>query len=148
MLEAAGVDFVFAPSAEEMYPAGATATVDVGAVAERLDGAGRPGHFRGVSTVVSKLFHIVAPDAAYFGQKDAVQVAVLKRLVADLDFGIDMVVCPIVRDADGLALSSRNAYLSPAERSQALAIPRAPARHAGDPRRGHTPHRSACAPKA
>jgi pantoate--beta-alanine ligase len=125
MLEAAGVDLVFTPTAREMYPAGALTTVDAGALGERLDGAGRPGHFRGVTTVVSKLFHVVLPDAAYFGQKDAVQVAVLRRMVADLDFGIRMVICPIVRDPDGLAMSSRNAYLSAEERAQALAISRA-----------------------
>jgi pantoate--beta-alanine ligase len=125
MLEAAGVDLVFTPTAQEMYPAGATTTVDVGPLGGMLDGAGRPGHFRGVTTVVSKLFHVLGPDAAYFGQKDAVQVAVLRRMVADLNFGIDMVVCPIVRDPDGLALSSRNAYLSAQERQQALALPRA-----------------------
>ncbi len=121
----AGVDFVFAPSVEEMYPAGATTCVDVGELGNRLDGASRPGHFRGVATVVAKLFHIVQPGRAYFGQKDAVQVTVLRRMVRDLNFPVDLIACPIVRDADGLALSSRNAYLSPAEREQALAIPRA-----------------------
>ena len=125
MLEAEGVELLFAPSVEEMYPAGAQTYVDVGEVGSRLDGKSRPGHFRGVVTVVSKLFHIVMPDAAYFGQKDAAQVAVLQAMVRDLNFPLQMVVCPTVRDNDGLALSSRNRYLSHAERSQALALPRA-----------------------
>lgn len=125
MLQAAGVDLVFAPTAEEMYPAGATATVDVGELGGRLDGASRPGHFRGVATVVSKLLHVAAPDKAYFGQKDAVQVAVLRRMMLDLDFETELVRCPIVREADCLAMSSRNAYLSATERRQALALSRA-----------------------
>ena len=125
LFESAGVDFVFAPSAAEMYPTDASTFVDVGELGTRLDGASRPGHFRGVATVVSKLFHIVQPDRAYFGQKDAVQVAVLRRMVRDLNFPLDLIACPIVRDPDGLALSSRNAYLTPAERVHALALPRA-----------------------
>jgi pantoate--beta-alanine ligase len=125
LFEAAGVELLFAPTAEEMYPRGSTTFVDVGELGTKLDGASRPGHFRGVATVVSKLFHIVQPDLAFFGQKDAVQVAVLRRMVQDLNFPVELVACPIVRDADGLALSSRNAYLSAAERTQALAIPRA-----------------------
>jgi pantoate--beta-alanine ligase len=125
LFEAAGVDLLFAPAAEEMYPRGSTTFVDVGELGTKLDGASRPGHFRGVATVVSKLFHIVQPDLAFFGQKDAVQVAVLRRMVQDLNFPVELVACPIVRDQDDLALSSRNAYLSPAERLQALAIPRA-----------------------
>ncbi|SNS35370.1 pantothenate synthetase [Granulicella rosea] len=125
MLEAAGVELLFAPTAEEMYPAGAATFVDVGELGAKLDGASRPGHFRGVATVVSKLLHVIAPDKAYFGQKDAVQVAVLARMMRDLNFEAELVRCPIVRDADCLAMSSRNAYLSAAERQQALALPRA-----------------------
>jgi pantoate--beta-alanine ligase len=121
----AGVDLLFAPAAAEMTPPGATTFVDAGELGSRLDGAARPGHFRGVATVVSKLFHIIQPDRAYFGQKDAVQIAVLRRLVADLNFPVELVACPIVRDPDGLALSSRNAYLSAAERTHALALSRA-----------------------
>jgi pantoate--beta-alanine ligase len=123
-LQKAGVDFIFAPSPEEMYPPGATAWVNVEEVSERLDGRSRPGHFRGVTTVVSKLFHIVEPDFAFFGQKDAAQVAVVRRLVRDLNFPVQIVVCPIVREPDGLAMSSRNIYLSPQERKSALALSR------------------------
>ena len=126
LFEAAGVDIVFAPGVGEMVPAGAaTTTVDVGEIGARLDGAHRPGHFLGVATIVAKLFHVIQPDRAYFGQKDAVQVAVLRRMVRDLNFPVEMVACPIVRDEDGLALSSRNAYLSADERRRALVIPRA-----------------------
>jgi pantoate--beta-alanine ligase len=124
LFEAAGVELLFAPTAEEMYPRGSTTFVDVGELGTKLDGASRPGHFRGVATVVSKLFHIVQPDLAFFGQKDAVQVAVLRQMVRDLDFPVELIACPIIRDADGLALSSRNAYLTPAERTRALALPR------------------------
>jgi pantoate--beta-alanine ligase len=124
-LQKAGVDFIFAPSPDEMYPPGATAWVNVEGVSERLDGRSRPGHFRGVTTVVSKLFHIVEPDFAFFGQKDAAQVAVIRRLVRDLNFPLEIVVCPIIREADGLAMSSRNIYLSPQERKSALALSRA-----------------------
>ena len=120
-----GVDLLFAPSAEEMYPAGASTFVDVEGVSDRLDGVSRPGHFRGVSTVVAKLFHIVGPDKAFFGQKDAAQVAVLRRMVRDLHFGLELVVCPTVREADGLAMSSRNRYLSSVERRQALVLSKA-----------------------
>jgi pantoate--beta-alanine ligase len=109
----------------EMVPAGATTTVDVGAIGTKLDGAHRPGHFLGVATIVAKLFHVIQPDRAYFGQKDAVQVAVLRQMVRDLNFPVELVACPIVRDEDGLALSSRNAYLSAEERARALTIPRA-----------------------
>jgi len=116
---------VLAPSAEEMYPAGYQTWVDVGELGAGLEGAHRPGHFRGVATVCLKLFNIVRPARAYFGQKDAQQAAVVKRLVEDLDLEVQIRVLPTVRDDDGLALSSRNAYLSPAEREQALALPRA-----------------------
>ena len=125
LLREAGVAHLFAPTAEEMYPAGATTFVEVGGLSDRLDGASRPGHFRGVATVVSKLFHIVQPDTAFFGQKDAAQLAVLRAMVRDQNFPIRIVGCPIVRDLDGLAMSSRNRYLSPDERRAALAIPQA-----------------------
>lgn len=124
-LDQTGVDFVFAPSVAEMYPEGATTYVHVEGVSEKLDGQSRPGHFKGVSTVVAKLFHIIPADHAYFGQKDAAQVAVLRKMVRDQNFDIELVVCPIVREKDGLALSSRNAYLSEAERKQALVLNRA-----------------------
>jgi len=125
LLEREGVELVFAPGAEEMYPVGASTFVEVECVSDRLDGASRPGHFRGVATVVAKLFHIVAPDKAFFGQKDAAQVAVLRKMVRDLNFDLELVVCPTVREADGLALSSRNRYLSVEERRQALVLSRA-----------------------
>lgn len=125
MLETAGVDLLFAPTVEEMYPPGSTTFVNVEGVSERLDGVSRPGHFRGVSTVVSKLFHIVEPDKAFFGQKDAAQVAIIERMVRDLDLPVEIVVGPIVREPDGLAMSSRNAYLNPTERKQALVLSRA-----------------------
>lgn len=124
MLEREGVDFVFAPSVEEMYPAGAVTWVTVEEMSGKLDGRSRPGHFRGVTTVVSKLFHIVEPDRAFFGQKDAAQVAIIRRMVRDLDLPVEIVVCPIVREPDGLAMSSRNAYLSPEQRKQALVLHR------------------------
>lgn len=124
-LEAAGVDVLFAPTAEVMYPAGNTTTIDPGEIATRLDGASRPGHFRGVATIVARLFHIVQPDRAYFGQKDAAQVAVLRHIVRDLNLPVELAVCPIVREPDGLAMSSRNRYLSPTERSRALVLSRA-----------------------
>jgi pantoate--beta-alanine ligase len=123
LLEAEGVDVLFAPSVEEMYRRGSTTFVEVEGIGDRLDGASRPGHFRGVATVVAKLFLAAEPNRAYFGQKDAAQVAVLRRMTADLLLPVELVVCPIVRDPDGLAMSSRNRYLSPAERQQALAIP-------------------------
>ncbi len=126
LLQAEGVDLVFAPSAAEMYPSGGLTTfVDPGDLGTRLDGRSRPGHFRGVTTVVSKLFHIVQPDRAFFGQKDAAQVAVLRAMVRELNFGTEMVVCPTVRDADGLALSSRNKFLTPDQRRDALALSQA-----------------------
>jgi pantoate--beta-alanine ligase len=121
-LEAAGVHLLFAPSAADMYPPGNTTFVDPGDIGNRLDGASRPGHFRGVATIVSRLFHIVGPDRAYFGQKDAAQVAVLRRMVRDLNFPVRIVVCPISREPDGLAMSSRNRYLSPDERKRALIL--------------------------
>jgi pantoate--beta-alanine ligase len=124
LLLEAGVDLVFAPAAEEMAPAHATSFIEVGGIGDRLDGRSRPGHFRGVSTIVGKLFHIVAPHAAFFGQKDAAQVAVLRAMVRDLNFDLELVVCPTVREPDGLALSSRNRYLSPEERHHALALSR------------------------
>ena len=118
-LEEAGVDVVFAPTAEEMYPAGFDTHVDVGRIAERLEGEARPGHFRGVATVVCKLLSIVRPDRAYLGSKDAQQGLVIQRLNADLDLGAEIVMCPTVREPDGLALSSRNAYLDAEERRAA-----------------------------
>jgi len=121
----AGVDLVFAPSVDEMYPPGFQTWVEVAELGTILEGRHRPGHFRGVATVCLKLFVVVAPDVAYFGQKDAQQVAVLGRMVRDLALELELRVHPTVRDLDGLALSSRNARLSPAERAQALAFPRA-----------------------
>ncbi|HEV3308649.1 MAG TPA: pantoate--beta-alanine ligase [Candidatus Sulfotelmatobacter sp.] len=125
LLEREGVELLFAPSVEEMYPAGATTWVTVEGLSDRLDGRSRPGHFRGVTTVVAKLFHIVEPDAAFFGQKDAAQVAIVRRMVRDLNFPVEVVACPIVREADGLAMSSRNAYLDLEQRKQALVLHRA-----------------------
>ena len=121
----AGVDLVFAPAADEMYPPGFQTWVEVTELGSILEGRFRPGHFRGVATVVLKLFTIVCPTHAYFGQKDAQQVEVIRRLIRDLALEIELRVLPIVRDADGLALSSRNALLSPGERERALALPRA-----------------------
>ena len=123
--EEAGVDLLFAPPAEEVYPAGFDTWVEPGKLATILEGASRPDHFRGVATVCTKLFTVVGPDVAFFGQKDAQQVAVVRRLVADLDLPLEIVAVPTVRDPDGLALSSRNGFLSPAERATALALPRA-----------------------
>jgi len=119
-----GTDAIFAPPVEEMYPAGAATFVDLYSLTDRLDGASRPGHFRGVATIVAKLLIAAEPDQAIFGQKDAAQVAVIRRVVADLCLPTEIVVCPIVRDPDGLALSSRNVFLSPVERTQALALSR------------------------
>jgi pantoate--beta-alanine ligase len=124
-LEAAGVELVFAPAAGTMYPPGTTTYVDVGELGTRLDGASRPGHFRGVATIVARLFNIVQPDRAYFGQKDAAQVAVIRRMVRDLNVPVQLAVCPIVREQDGLAMSSRNGYLSAEERGRALILRRA-----------------------
>ncbi|MBT0652902.1 pantoate--beta-alanine ligase [Geomobilimonas luticola] len=122
--EAAGVDVIFAPRAGEMYPAGYQTYVDVERLTLPLCGASRPGHFRGVTTVVSKLFNIVQPDVALFGSKDYQQLAVIRRMVADLNMPIEVVGMPIVREADGLALSSRNAYLSSSQRQAALCLSR------------------------
>lgn len=120
--EEEGVDVVFCPSVEEMYPEGVATTVKVGRVTEGLCGDHRPGHFDGVTTVVAKLFNVVQPDVAYFGQKDAQQAAVIRRMTKDLFWPIQIVVCPTVREPDGLAMSSRNAYLAPAEREQARSL--------------------------
>ncbi|MGI2335248.1 MAG: pantoate--beta-alanine ligase [Dehalogenimonas sp.] len=119
LLSAAGVSAVFMPGAEEMYPPGADTSVVPGRIAERLEGAVRPGHFTGVATIVLKLFNLVQPTRAYFGQKDAQQVAVIKKMVADLNAPVDLVVMPTVREDDGLAMSSRNTYLNPSERQAA-----------------------------
>ena len=124
LLEKEGVDLIFAPSVAEMYPSAGITYVNVEGLSERLDGQSRPGHFRGVTTVVSKLFHIVEPDRAVFGQKDAAQVAIIQRMVRDLNIPVEIVVAPIVRESDGLAMSSRNAYLSPKQRKQALVLSR------------------------
>jgi pantoate--beta-alanine ligase len=118
------VDLVFIPSVEEMYPPGFDTVVDPGTLATVLEGAARPGHFRGVATICTRLFSLVGPDRAYLGRKDAQQVAVLKQVVRDLGLPLEIVPCPTVRDADGLALSSRNAYLGPSDRGAALALPR------------------------
>lgn len=125
LLKAENVDIVFTPGVEEMYPPGAMTFVTVDGISERLEGAVRPGHFRGVATVCAKLFHAVEPDVAFFGQKDAQQVAVISKMVRELDFPLEITVCPIVREADGLAMSSRNVYLDPTERKQALVLHRA-----------------------
>ncbi|MBA3383673.1 MAG: pantoate--beta-alanine ligase [Actinobacteria bacterium] len=123
--EAAGVDLLFAPAPEEMYPPGFQTWVDVEELGSRLEGVHRPGHFRGVATVCLKLINIVRPQRAYFGQKDAQQVAVLRRMILDLELELELRVLPTVRDGDGLALSSRNARLSPEERERARSLPRA-----------------------
>jgi pantoate--beta-alanine ligase len=125
LAEEAGVDLLFAPSGDEMYPPGFQTWVEVEELGNILEGRFRPGHFRGVATVCLKLFHLVRPDRAYFGQKDAQQAAVLKHMVRDLALDLEIRVLPTVRDPDGLALSSRNAYLSEEERERALALPRA-----------------------
>ena len=120
-----GVDVIFAPEAATMYPTDRPmVTIDAGEMGKRLEGASRPGHFTGVLTVVGKLFHLVRPDLAVFGEKDAQQIALIRRMVADLDFPVEIVGAPILRDPDGLASSSRNIYLSAAERTAALALPR------------------------
>ncbi|TMC00223.1 MAG: pantoate--beta-alanine ligase [Chloroflexi bacterium] len=125
MLRKAGVDAIYKPSVADMYPPGAGTRVNVHGVGDSLEGVARPGHFEGVATVVAKLFAATIPDRAYFGQKDAQQLAVVKRLAADLDLGVEIRACPTVREADGLALSSRNAYLDAAERQAAVCLSRA-----------------------
>lgn len=125
MLEAADVDMVWTPTPEVMYPPGYQTWVEVQEMTRPLEGAQRPGHFKGVTTVVSKLFNAVQPDKAYFGQKDAQQAAVIRQMTADLNFPIEIVVCPIVREPDGLAMSSRNVYLEPAQRQAATVLFRA-----------------------
>jgi pantoate--beta-alanine ligase len=122
LLEAAGVDLVFVPTAEAMYPPGFDTRIEVGSVTDVLEGAVRPGHFAGVATVVAKLFNITRPTRAYFGQKDGQQCVVIRQLVRDLDIPVEIVVAPTQREADGLALSSRNSYLTVAERTAAPAI--------------------------
>jgi len=124
-LETDGVELLFAPLASEFVRPDATTFVEVAGVGERLDGASRPGHFRGVATIVAKLFNAVGPDRAYFGQKDAAQVAVLKAMVRDLNFPVDLIICPTIREEDGLAMSSRNRYLSAEERGRAAILRRA-----------------------
>jgi pantoate--beta-alanine ligase len=132
LLEGEGVELLFAPAVEEMYPRAADKSVratdvtwvTVEGLSDKLDGRSRPGHFRGVTTVVAKLFHIVEPDVAFFGQKDAAQVAIIRRMVRDLNLPVEIMVCPIVREADGLAMSSRNAYLGPEQRKRALVLHR------------------------
>ena len=122
MLRRESVDLVFTPKPEEIYPPGFATWVDVGELGERLEGAVRPGHFRGVATVVAKLFSITRPDRAYFGQKDGQQTLVVRQLARDLNLGVEVVVAPTVREPDGLALSSRNAYLTPEQRQAAPVI--------------------------
>jgi len=124
LLEKEGVDILFAPPVEEIYPCGAVTWVLVEGLSEKLDGRSRPGHFQGVTTIVAKLFHIIEPVVAFFGQKDAAQLAVIRRMVRDLNFPVEIVACPIVRESDGLAMSSRNAYLNREERARALVLPR------------------------
>jgi pantoate--beta-alanine ligase len=136
--ESAGANIVFLPSVEEMYPQKRVTTVAVSEVTDLLCGASRPGHFDGVATVVTKLFNIVQPDRAYFGLKDAQQVAVVTRMVQDLNMPVEIVPCPILRESDGLAMSSRNVYLSPEERRQALGLSESLARVAGWIREGWT----------
>jgi pantoate--beta-alanine ligase len=124
LLESEGVDLLFAPAVDEMYPNGTLTWVMVEDLSDKLDGRSRPGHFRGVTTIVTKLFHAVEPDAAFFGQKDAVQAAIIRRMVRDLNFPVEIVICPIVREPDGLAMSSRNIYLDLQQRKQALVLQR------------------------
>jgi pantoate--beta-alanine ligase len=124
LLENEGVDLLFAPPVDEMYPNGTPTWVAVEDLSDKLDGRSRPGHFRGVTTIVTKLFHAVEPDAAFFGQKDAAQAAIIRRMVRDLSFPVEIVICPIVRELDGLAMSSRNIYLDLQQRKQALVLQR------------------------
>jgi pantoate--beta-alanine ligase len=128
MLTKEGVEVIFAPAAEEMYRQGAVTYVTVEGLSDRLCGRSRPGHFRGVTTVVAKLFHIIEPDLAFFGQKDAAQLAIIRRMVRDLNMPVEIVACPIVREPDGLAMSSRNQYLNTGERKAALVLHRSLAR--------------------
>lgn len=125
LLVAENTDYLFNPSVDQMYPTGVSTWVTVEGISDKLDGRSRPGHFRGVTTVVAKLFNIIQPDLAFFGQKDAAQVAVIRKMVRDLDLDVRIVVCPIVREPDGLAMSSRNAYLYAAQRKQATVLHRA-----------------------
>jgi pantoate--beta-alanine ligase len=125
LLEKEKTDVVFVPSEEEVYPRGYNSWVEVGQVTERLEGSSRPGHFRGVATVVAKLFNIVEPSRGYFGQKDAQQAIVIKKMVRDLDMNLEIIVAPTIREADGLAMSSRNVYLNPEERQAATVLFRA-----------------------
>jgi pantoate--beta-alanine ligase len=141
--ESARVDVLFAPDASVVYPVGFDTSVEPGALGEILEGASRPGHFRGVATVCTKLFSIVQPSVAYFGQKDAQQVAVVRQVVRDLDLPLEIVAVPTVRDPDGLALSSRNVFLSATERATALALPRALAAGEEALRTGDDPVRAA-----
>jgi pantoate--beta-alanine ligase len=122
LLKQEGVDLIFAPSVEEMYPAGAVTYVTVEGLSDKLCGRSRPGHFRGVTTVVAKLFHVVEPDRAFFGQKDAAQSTIIRRMVRDLNMPVQIEVCPIVRELEGLAMSSRNAYLDDQQRKSALVL--------------------------
>jgi len=124
LLEKEGVDILFAPTVEEIYPRGSVTWVTVEGLSDKLDGRSRPVHFRGVTTIVAKLFHIIEPDVAFFGQKDAAQLAVIRRMVRDLNFPVEIVACPIMREADGLAMSSRNSYLNRDERARALVLRR------------------------
>ncbi|HXA05550.1 MAG TPA: pantoate--beta-alanine ligase [Bryobacteraceae bacterium] len=124
LLEKEGIEILFAPSVDEIYPHHQATWVLAEGLSEKLDGRSRPGHFRGVTTIVAKLFHIIEPDAAFFGQKDAAQLALIRRMVEDLNFRIEIVACPIVRESDGLAMSSRNAYLNREERGRALLLQR------------------------
>jgi pantoate--beta-alanine ligase len=150
LLKSAGVGVVFHPEAEAFTPPGRLTTVQVRALTERLEGASRPTHFTGVTTIVTKLFNVIAPDRAYFGEKDFQQLAILRQMAADLDFGVEIIGCPIVREPDGLALSSRNAYLSAEQRDQAVALSAALAavaegwhgEHAGDAKWARTTLRS------
>ncbi len=139
LAERAGVDVLFVPAPDEMYRPGFDTWVEVGRLGEILEGASRPGHFRGVATICLKLFNAASPDRVYFGQKDAQQVAVIRQLIGDLDLPIELRVVPTVRDDDGLAVSSRNVYLSPEERATALALPRALAAGAAAHRSGEDP---------
>jgi pantoate--beta-alanine ligase len=122
LLDKEGVALLFAPSVEEMFPSGAVTWVTVEGLSDKLDGRSRPGHFRGVTTVVAKLFHVIEPAAALFGQKDAAQLAIVRKMVRDLNFPIEIISCPIVREEDGLAMSSRNAYLNTEQRAQARVL--------------------------